>query len=128
MRYLMALVMMVGCGGGEGGDALTVDDYVPEQVRAQYGDMPEHVVTCVRFQYVVNHRVIDCSNDVEQVRFVEQQLTSYDYVAHCQQTEEDAVADAATASCLDAWATAECGALEGPGRCSLASSWGPPGD
>jgi hypothetical protein len=128
MRALIALVMMVGCGGGEG-EALSVDDYVPESVRAQYVDLPEHVVTCVRSQYVGARRIVDCSNDVQQVRFVEEQLTAYDYVAHCAEMDDDPLVWGPAASCLDTWANADCGELEGPpAPCRMAESWGPPGD
>lgn len=131
MRALIALVMMVGCGGGEGGDALTVDDFVPDQVRAQYGDLPEHVITCVRHQYVSAMRVIECSQDGAQVRFVEEAVNSRDYIASCEGNAYVYTDEIVTQveSCFDAWANADCGELEGPpAPCRMAESWGPPGD
>lgn len=125
---LVGLVGMVGCGGEES-SALTVDDYVPDAVRAQYDDLPEHVVTCVRFGYVTSHRVVDCSQDVAQVRFAEEQLKSFDYIAHCEQMDDDPLVWDTAADCFDTWANADCGELEGPPTpCRMAESWGPPGD
>lgn len=132
MRGLVLVALCAaGCDGASSEDnRLTADDYVPEDVRARFDEMPEHVVTCVRFQYVVSSRIIECSQDHAQVSFVEETMNGQGYVGHCEQTTAGAFPAETAAGCLDTWANAGCGDLAGPpgGDCLITASWAAPGD
>lgn len=128
MKVLLVLATIfaaAGCDGQEE-ESLTADDYVPEDVRAEYGNLSPEAVTCLRASYVTAARTVECSQDQAQVRFVENLINS-GWMGHCTQIEMNAMSIAATEKCYQTWANADCGELESPGPCRVSQDWENPG-